>query len=87
MTGKKRKRSLSISLRVSLSEVYPTQNCCNLRARRPRVRVQIPRQAEAWQPPRDHIPSQVEAGRPLENWVPRQVETFLTSWDPGLVDP
>ena len=31
------------SLGVSLSEAYPTQNCCNLRAG---VRVQITRQAE-----------------------------------------
>ena len=29
------------------SEAYPTQNCCSLRARCPRVGVQIPRQAEA----------------------------------------
>ena len=27
---------------MSLSEAYPTQNCYNLRARRPWVRVQIP---------------------------------------------
>ena len=35
------------SLEVSLFEAYPIQNCCNLRARHPLVRVQIPRQAEA----------------------------------------
>ena len=34
------------SLGVRLFEAYPTQYCCNLRARHPRVRVQIPRQAE-----------------------------------------
>ena len=36
------------SLRVSLSEAYPTQYCCNLRAGHPCIRVQIPRQAEVW---------------------------------------
>ena len=30
---------------MSLSEPYPTQYCCNLRATCPQVRVQIPRQA------------------------------------------
>ena len=30
-----------------LSEAYPTQHCYNLRASRPRIRVQIPRQAKA----------------------------------------
>ena len=65
---------------MSLSKAYPTQNCCNLRARRPWVRVQIPRQAEAWQPPRDRIPRQVEAWQPPENWVPGQVEAW---WPPG----
>jgi len=48
MTERKEKTSFDFhgwtSLGVSLSEAYPTQNCCNLRARRPRVRVQIPRQ-------------------------------------------
>ena len=35
------------SLELSLSEAYPTQYCCNLRARRPQIRLQISRQAEA----------------------------------------
>ena len=72
------------SLGVSLSEAYPTQYCCNLRARHPQVRVQIRRQAEALQPPRDLIPRQVEAGRPPKNWVPRQAEACRLPGTPGL---
>ena len=50
---------------MSLSEAYPTQYCCNLGARHPRVRVQIARQVEAHQPLGDQIPGQVKACWPL----------------------
>ena len=47
---------------MSLLEAYPTQYYCNLRARCPQVRVQIPRQVKAGHPPEDRIPRQVKAG-------------------------
>ena len=72
---------------MSLSEAYPTQNCCNLRARRPRVRVQIPRQAEARQPTRDRIPGQVEGdGLPRIGSLGRLRRDDLLG-PLGLVDP
>jgi len=58
-------------------------NCCNPRARRPRVWVQIPRQAEAWHPPRDRSPGQVEAWRSPENWIPGQLEPWQPPETPG----
>ena len=75
------------SLGVSFFEAYPTQYCCNLRARHSQVRVQIPRQAEAWQPFGDWIPRQVEAGQSTKNWVPGQVEVCRSPGIPGLADP
>ena len=74
---------------MSLSEAYPTQYCCNLRPGRPWIRVQIPRQVEAWQPPGDQQvkacwpPENWSLGRlrhvdllgPLDWWIPEQVET------------
>ena len=51
------------------------------------VRVQIPRQAEAWQPPGDWIPGQVESGWHPENWVPGQVKACQPPGTPGLADP
>ena len=48
-TKKKTKKLIALLLFYgwSISEAYPTQYCCNLRVRHPRVRVQILRQAEA----------------------------------------
>ena len=75
------------SLGVSVFKAYPTQYCCNLRARCPQVRLQISRQAEAWQPPGDQIPRQVEAGQSPEIWVPGRVEVCRSLETPGLADP
>ena len=93
MTGRKRKRRKLIGL-LQFSWVdflrgesfwilsYPVllQPESNLRC--PQVRVQIPRQAEAWQPAGDRIPKQVEVWWPPKNWVPGQVKVWMTSWDP-----
>ena len=92
MTGRKRKkkkikRPPSISMGGLLFETYSTQHCCNLRARHPQVRVKIPRQAEAWEPPGGWIPRQVKACRPPENWVPRQMEACRPPGTLGLPDP
>ena len=72
MTGRKRKKKNLIGLlqfpwvdffKGESFGAYPMQYCCNLRASHSQVRVQIPRQAEAWQPPGDRIPRQVGAGK------------------------
>ena len=52
---------------MSLSEPYPTQYCCNLRATCPQVRVQIPKQIVAYKPPGDQILRLVKAGQPPRN--------------------
>lgn len=51
---------------MSLSGAYPTQYCCHLRVRRPRVRVQIPRQAE-----HDSLLEIESPGRPRQVVLPR----------------
>ena len=56
-------------LRGDLSEAYPNQYCCNVRASCPQVRVQIRRQASG-----DRIPRQVKTCWPSKNWISGQVE-------------
>ena len=51
---------------MSLSEAYPTQYCCNLRTRHPRVRVQIPTKLK-----HDSLLEIESSGRSREVGLPR----------------